>query len=416
MTHARHETALGAPDHKETASHMPPALPPLRLTNAQVLRGAALTPEPLTIAEGLIDAGARPAAEVDLSGYLVLPGIIDLHGDAFERHVAPRPTAPFPFATGLASTDRDAAAHGVTTAWLAQSWSWEGGHRGPDHAAALAAALETYRPQAGVDLRLQIRCETHMLDGADRLLDLIRRHRVGYVVFNNHLPEALEIARGAPARLEGWAAQSGRTGAQMLAVVHAAMARAAEVPRHLCRLAEAFDAIGVAYGSHDDPDAATRDYFRGIGAKICEFPTRTAPARAAHAEGDPVLMGAPNVLRGGSQSGNVAAVDLVAAGLCSALVSDYYYPALAGAAFRLADDGVLPLARAWGLVSSGPADVIGLADRGRLAPGMRADVAIVNATTRLVEATIAGGRLVHLTGEAAARFLAAPARLALAAE
>ena len=75
-----------------------------------------------------------PLPEVDLTGYLILPGIIDLHGDAFERHTAPRPSAPFPIAeVGLRATDREAAANGITTAWLAQSWSWEGGKRGPDY-------------------------------------------------------------------------------------------------------------------------------------------------------------------------------------------------------------------------------------------------------------------------------------------
>jgi alpha-D-ribose 1-methylphosphonate 5-triphosphate diphosphatase len=117
-------------------------------------------------------------------------------------------------------------------------------------------------------------------------------------------------------------------------------------------------------------------------------------------------MGAPNVVRGGSQSGNIAAEALVAEGLCDALVSDYYYPALAQSAWRLADTGALSFAAAWEAVSTVPARIAGLADRGRLAPGQRADLVVVDPRTRTVEATIAGGRMAHLAGGAAQRFIA----------
>ena len=120
-------------------------------------------------------------------------------------------------------------------------------------------------------------------------------------------------------------------------------------------------------------------------------------------------MGAPNVARGGSQSGNVAASAMIDAGLCDALVSDYHYPAMAAAAFRLVDDGLLDLAEAWALISAAPARIIGLTDRGTLAPGQRADVVIMNRATRAVEGSIAGGRIAHLSGAAASRMIAGSA-------
>src|SRR6056297_4259346 len=125
--------------------------PDMRLTGATVLRDGKMQTRSVAIEHGRISKGPFP--EVDLSGYLVLPGIIDLHGDAFERHLAPRPSAPFDKETGLASTDRDLAANGVTTAWLAQSYSWEGAHRGEDHAEALMTALDGYRARALTDMR-----------------------------------------------------------------------------------------------------------------------------------------------------------------------------------------------------------------------------------------------------------------------
>ena len=98
-------------------------LPPLRLTGAEILRDGEMQRRSIALVDGRITRGPLP--EVDMRGYLILPGIIDLHGDSFERHVAPRIPAPFPIRTGLSSVDREAAAHGVTTAFLAQGWSWK---------------------------------------------------------------------------------------------------------------------------------------------------------------------------------------------------------------------------------------------------------------------------------------------------
>ncbi|SEO58166.1 alpha-D-ribose 1-methylphosphonate 5-triphosphate diphosphatase [Salinihabitans flavidus] len=393
---------------------MPRFLPPTRLTGATILRDGMMQRRSVAIADGRITKGPLPA--VNLSGYLILPGIVDLHGDAFERHIAPRPSAPFPIETGLRATDRDAAAHGVTTAWLAQSWSWEGGARAPEYAEDLLRAHAAYRAEMLTDLRVQIRCETHTVNTAERLLSLVEEFGVDYVVFNNHLGEALAMARDDPDRLAAGASRAGRSPQEHLAQIHAARDQAREVPRYLCRLAEAFDRRGVLYGSHDDPDGNTRETYSLIGARICEFPTTRAPAALARAVNDPVIMGAPNVVRGNSQAGNIRAVDLIHDGLCSALVSDYYYPSLAQAAFRLVDSGLLDLPRAWALISETPAQILRLADRGRIDIGKRADLAIVNEKTRIVEATICNGRITHLAGEAAHRFLSGETDLHLAAE
>lgn len=393
---------------------MPTSLPALRFTGATILRDGEMQARSLAIADGRITRGPLP--EVDLSGYLILPGIIDLHGDAFERHTAPRPSAPFPPEVGLRATDREAAANGITTAWLAQSWSWEGGKRGPDYAIAMMRALDDYRPHALTDLRLQIRCETHTVETADRLLSAIETFGIDYVVFNDHLDQADYMAAHRPEDLHHWAKNAGRTVQEHLAIIRKAHEQKTQVPRYLCRLADRFDELGVIYGSHDDPDGETRETYSMIGAKISEFPTSRSAAALARAVGDPVLMGAPNMVRGGSQSGNIAAEDLIRMGLCDALVSDYYYPALHLAAFRLADLGIMPLAQAWAMISETPARILRLPDRGHLTPGRRADLVIVNHTTRAIEATICGGRITHLAGEAAHRFAWAGMQSLMAAE
>ncbi|WP_424944589.1 alpha-D-ribose 1-methylphosphonate 5-triphosphate diphosphatase [Aliiroseovarius crassostreae] len=391
-----------------------PPLPSFRMTHATILRDREMQRRSVVVQDGRISKGALP--EVNLSGYWILPGVIDLHGDAFERHMAPRIGVHFPAETALRATDADAAAAGVTTAWLAHGWSWEGGHRGPDAAERFLAEMSHYRPRAHTDLRVQLRCETHAIDTANRLQDAVERHKIDYVVFNNHLDEATKLSMTQPGALANWAHKLGLQPPDLMRAVEAARAQAGDVPRHLCRLAERFDQLGVSYGSHDDPDGDTRERFSMIGARICEFPLSKSAAQAAHAVGDPVIMGAPNVVRGGSQSGNIAAQQLIRFGLCDALVSDYYYPALTQAAFRLMDDGIRTLPEAWAMISSNPADILGLFDRGRIAYGKRADLTVIHQETRRVEATISGGRITYLAGEAAHRFTRMGERLSLAAE
>src|SRR5258706_5879404 len=152
--------------------------------------------------------------------------------------------------------------------------------------------------------------------------------------------------------------------------------------------------------SHDDASPAMRRSFRAQGVSIAGFPVNQETAREAAEGGDFIVFGAPNVVRGGSHTGWTKAADMIAKGLCSILASDYYYPAQLLAAFRLAADGVLPLAEAWDLISAAPARAAGLSDRGVLAEGRRADIILVDdeipRRPRIV-AVIADGRLIHLT-------------------
>ncbi|MGB0498556.1 MAG: alpha-D-ribose 1-methylphosphonate 5-triphosphate diphosphatase [Rubricella sp.] len=381
------------------------ALPPIRFTNATVLRDGEMQKRSVGIAEGRFACG--PFREVDLAGYLVLPGIVDLHGDGFEKFVMPRRAVGFDPHVALTATDAELAATGITTAWLAQSWSWEGGKRSEDACEALSRAIADHRPHARTDIRLQIRYETHRVETADRLLALVEGMGHDYVVFNNHLDQGLRMIEGRPHAFASWAAEANRTPEEHRAVIAKALENDPLVHGSLVKLAEAFDRLGIRYGSHDDEDPQTRERFHALGARICEFPTSREAASFARDLGDPVLMGAPNVVRGGSQSGNVSAEELVADGLVTALVSDYYYPAMALAAFRLADDGLLPFADAWALISTNAAEVMGLSDRGRVEPGLRADCIIVNEETRMIEATIAGGDIAHMAGEAAHRLASA---------
>ena len=375
---------------------------PLLLTGAEVLREGRLSTGDLAIAEGtILPAAPTGARRVDLTGFRILPGIVDAHGDGFERHLAPRRGAMTDLGAGLAAAEADFAANGVTTAVLAQFWSWEGGMRGPDFARRLLAALDAF-DGGGTDLRAQLRFETHLLDDYAALEEVVAAHRVPCVVFNDHLPHARLAAGRRPPRLAGQALKSGRSPEAHLALMQRLHARGPEVPAALDALAARLSARDVLMGSHDDRTAGDRAAWRARGVRIAEFPETREAAEAAVAAGDPVVMGAPNVVRGGSHDGKVAAEELVEAGLVTALASDYHVPSLRAAALKLAPQ--LGFAAAWALVSERPAAMLGLADRGRLEPGLRADLVVLDASGR-VGATFAAGVPRYMAGAVAARFL-----------
>lgn len=375
-----------------------------------VLHGApVLMPDgwrdvPLAIANGVI-AGDIDARPVDLSGYTLRPGIVDIHGDGFERHLAPRRGALADLTVGVTALGAELAAAGITTAVLAQFWSWEGGMRGPDFAERMFTAVRATAPSLPVDLRLQMRLETHYIDSFAAAEAALDQHRIDYVVFSDHLPHDRLAEGRRPKRLVGTALKSGRNPEAHLALMQALHAGRDAVPGALNALIPRLTARGIRIGSHDDATPAMRADWRARGVTIAEFPETLETAQAAHAAGDAVIMGAPNVVRGASHAGKVSARDVVAAGLCDALASDYHYPAPLTAA-GIARDLGLDDAAAWGLVSAGPAGILGLDDRGTLESGKRADIVITNAATGRIEGTIAAGRIAYLTHPLAERFLA----------
>jgi alpha-D-ribose 1-methylphosphonate 5-triphosphate diphosphatase len=368
-----------------------------------LLPGQGVVPATLSFADGVVLAGSVGRA-VDLSGYLVLPGIIDLHGDGFERHLAPRRGAMKQMAEGVIAVEAELAANGITTAVMAQFHSWEGGLRSPDYAADVFAAIQQVQPVLVTELISQLRFETNMLDDYAGLPNKIADWNVRYVVFNDHLPHDRLAAGKRPPRLTGQALKAGRNPEKHLEILMGLHARSGEVPAALDELAQQLLSAGIRMGSHDDKTVAQRAVWHDRGVRIAEFPETTEAAEAAHDTGDSVILGAPNVVRGGSHKGNASAVDLVAMGLCDALASDYHYPSPRRAALMLERSGVVDFETAWGLVSSGPARVLGLTDRGSFLPGLRADLVILEAKSKRVVATMAAGRFSYLSGDVAARF------------
>ncbi len=326
---------------------------------------------------GIVTETAPIAPQViNVSDCLILPGIVDAHGDGHEHHLMPRVGAEFPEWVALRNVDRELIANGITTAYLAQSFSWEGEMRGAEAARKVIEGLRDLHPSPAADIRIQLRYETFYLDGANQLLAWLEDGTVQYVVFNNHIPQ-FEQLRDKPEHVARWAATIGLEPDDFWSLMAKTVEDGMGVLDAIKRLSDAMRRLGVPFGSHDDPDPETRRRYDAVGATIAEFPLTRAAAQTARDLGNPIMMGAPNALRGLSTSGNVSARELIEANLCDALVSDYYYPSLLHAPFKLAQDGVCDLASAWGLVSSGPAKAVGLHDRGALAPGLRGDVVVV---------------------------------------
>ena len=344
----------------------------LRVTGGRVLVDGALREGDVLLEDGAIAALGSGAGRVfDARGLLVLPGIVDIHGDAFERQVQPRPGIDFPIGLALAETERQLLANGITTALHGITLSWEPGLRGAEMWRALLDALA-----AG-----EWRCDM----------------RVHLLAFNDHTPAILSRL-GDPAKASKYSDRGPLDLAAFRVLAERVGARGAEVVPARLRLAAAARAAGVPMASHDDDSIACRDGFRAIGARICEFPMAEDVGAAARAAGDAVVMGSPNVVRGRSHLGWASAARLAEAGVCSVLSSDYFYPCLTQAPFVLARRGVLGLAAAWALVSANPAAAAGLADRGTIAVGKRADLTVVAEEAGLarVVATITRGRLVYL--------------------
>jgi alpha-D-ribose 1-methylphosphonate 5-triphosphate diphosphatase len=350
---------------------------------------------------GIITAiGAARLAErtIDASRLVVLPGIVDVHGDAFERQMMPRPGVGFPIDVALLESDRQAVANGITTVFHGVTWSWEGGLRGAENARAILDGIERLRSRLGADTRYHLRHETYNLDAEAEIIGWLSSRRIDAIAFNDHMTGTLEASKRARRAVAQMAERSGRTPEDFLAVIEHTKCRADEVPASIRRLAAAANASGVPLLSHDDTSPAQRRWFRALGCRLAEFPTTVETAEDAAAQGDDIVLGAPNVVRGGSHTGWIDATEMITRGFCSVLASDYYYPAPLLAAFALAGRGVLPLARAWTLVSATPAAAVGLSDRGTIATGRRADLILVDSSSGQphVVATIVAGRIVHL--------------------
>ena len=362
-----------------------------QLTGGEVLgRGQSA----LALRDGLVADDAGSGRHFDATGLLLAPGLCDVHGDGFERNLAPRPGVLFPIETALLATDRDLISNGITTAWLALTIGWEPGLRSLEMAARIIDALERVRPQLRCEIRLQLRWEIFALEAVPAVEKWLHLQPRPVLAFNDHLSGMITDKGGRLAKdVTTMAKRAGIANDAYTQLVQDLRARADEVPEAVARLSAAARAAGVTCFAHDEADAASRQKNRADGIVVSEFPLSAEAAGDAVAAGEETVLGAPNVVRGGSHIGCLDAAPAISDGFCTVLASDYYYPSMLQALTRLKADGVLPLDQAWRLMSSNAARACGLSDRGTLEPGQRGDVIALARTSAglTLEAVFRGG-------------------------
>ncbi|MCC5952249.1 MAG: alpha-D-ribose 1-methylphosphonate 5-triphosphate diphosphatase [Acidimicrobiia bacterium] len=336
------------------------------------------------------DRCTPPAGAVDGRGRWCLPGLVDVHSDGLEREVSPRATARFVPEFALRSFEGRLAAAGVTTVAHGVGFEHKPSYgRSIDGADELCRTIdERARRLAGpVEHRRLHRLEVRSPDGLAAVLPWLETppplhpRPPPLLSVEDHTPGQGQYRDVATFRA-AIRPQDLPDGMDLDDFVAAAIAEgdAREAIRvaNLEQLTALADAGLVRLLAHDCEDAADVQLAHGRGARVAEFPLSVDAAQAARELDMPTVMGAPNVLLGGSHSGNVAAEHLVAEGLCSALASDYQPSTLLAAVFRLVEHGATDLVGAVRLVTVGPAEVLGRHDRGRMEAGARADVVVLD--------------------------------------
>ena len=350
----------------------------LIFNNARLVLPHQIITGHLVVQNGLITAinPSLAASDIDCAGDYLIPGIIDLHTDNLERQVLPRNNARWPSRSALLAHDAQCAAAGVTTLFDALCLGDIGFEK---------ERLQTFRDGqadlaalAGTDLLkaehfLHLRCELPSSTMLDLLHAAIDDPLVRLVSLMDHSPGVGQYADIAKYRqMRAAEGHDDAAISAMIALLQQSRTRWTE-PNRAAALSLA-RARGIPVASHDDRTQEEVRANHRDGIAIAEFPVTKAAASAARAVGIAIIGGAPNIVRGGSHSGNVAVLDLVRAGLIDALASDYVPASMIEAAFACVTHGALDLPAAIALISAAPAAMVGLADRGRIEPGLRADL------------------------------------------
>ncbi|MCJ8138767.1 alpha-D-ribose 1-methylphosphonate 5-triphosphate diphosphatase [Falsirhodobacter halotolerans] len=359
------------------------------LANATLVLPDGVVRGSLRLSDGRIAdiaAGASvPAGALDCDGDLILPGLIELHTDNLERHLQPRPKVAWPHQAAIMAHDAELASVGITTVFdalrVGSIFSSSNAGYG-EYARALATEILAMRTEGAlrIDHRLHLRAEICSETLIEEMAKFGPDDAVGIVSLMDHTPGERQFRDIGKLR-DYVMGKRGMNAAEFDTHVASQQALRARVgaAHEATAVAEA-RRYGAVLASHDDTTAAQVATSGRHGVRFAEFPTTPEAARACRGAGIAVMMGAPNLVRGGSHSGNVAAHDLAEAGLLDILSSDYIPSSLLTAALMLGDlwDD---MPRAVATVTSAPAGATGLTDRGALTVGRRGDVIRVKRLT-----------------------------------
>lgn len=354
------------------------------LSNARIIVGDDIISGSVLIRDGKIADLSEGTSRVgdDMEGDYLIPGLIELHTDHLEQHYSPRPGVRWNMTAAIQAHDAQVATSGITTVFdcLRMGADEDGGfEKGEmrDLADAIQAAQKEGRLRA--EHLFHLRCEVSSDNVLDHFDDFKQDPYVRLVSLMDHAPGQRQFQSMGQYVLyyKEKRGLSDQAFAHFVERRQAASAKYAAV--HRDELARICAERGITVASHDDATLEHVDEAIGHGVRLAEFPTSFDAAEASHKAGMSVLMGAPNIVRGKSHSGNIAARELAERGVLDVLSSDYVPLSLLHAPFVLADelDGIT-LPKAIAMVTSTPARTVGLDDRGRIAPGLRADLVRVH--------------------------------------
>jgi alpha-D-ribose 1-methylphosphonate 5-triphosphate diphosphatase len=338
---------------------------------------------------------------LDGRGLTAIPGIVDIHGDMLERELEPRPGTMFAAKLAVLELDKRLAASGITTAFAAVALSDGPGLRSEARAKELIETIHELRPQLGIDMLVHARFEVSTAISAPFLKKLLERDLVQMVSLMDHTPGQGQF-RDLETYVNYMVKWLGTDREQAENTVKARLQESQSAPvawnvgHEISKLCLE---RGVALASHDDDTSTKVNMMEGFGATISEFPVTLEAAQAAKTKKMFVAMGAPNALRGASHSGNLSALEGIRAGVVDVLAADYYPAALLQSAYKIARENILPLEHAVSLITGNAAQSANLSDRGRLEPGLRADLVLIEETEHpRVRATFRQGRAVYSDG------------------
>jgi alpha-D-ribose 1-methylphosphonate 5-triphosphate diphosphatase len=349
-----------------------------------------------------IGEGHAPEHGIDADGDLLLPGLVELHTDHLEAHVQPRPKVQWDAISAVVSYDAQIATSGITTVLDSlRVWREEGSAEAADGQAALLSGAIDKARAAGllrVDHFLHLRCEVPMPKVVVDTADLIARPDVRLLSLMDHTPGQRQFQDADKLRDYYRGKSGGMTEAELDEMFARRIAHSEKyAPQNYKGLVALAKQHGTPMASHDDTTSEHVEQAIKDAVVIAEFPTNVASAEGLHANGIKVMMGAPNLVRGGSHSGNVATAELARAGLLDLMSSDYVPSSLLLAALMLPQQAPnYDLPAAIRTVSKTPAEAVGLGDRGEIAIGKRADVIRVHVAPAgaAVRSVWSGGRRV----------------------
>ncbi len=348
---------------------------------------SAVNPEPLNQKHVVDDGSAEPIDVIDLQGQILMPGMIDLHCDALEKEVEPRPNVHFPLDFACAQADKRNASAGITTVYHSLSFANEElGVRNNQFAAEIARAVHQWSPHGLVDNRVHCRYEITDETGVPILKELLEEGSTHLISMMDHTPGQGQFKNMAAYR-DYLTRTYKKTADEVDTIVEKKIEAASGAFDRMQELAEAAHAAGISVASHDDDSAERVATMHSIGADISEFPITLEAAQAAKEVGMSTIFGAPNILRGKSQSGSMKAIEAIHEGVADCLCADYTPAALIVAVMRDPELSDLDLPSAVRLVTTNPAKAAKLDDRGKIAVGKRADLIAVGEPGGLPQVT-----------------------------